>query len=82
MKTIAVMTMVFLPGTFLAALFAVPSLDWSGPKVITSNFWVYWAFTIPSTLVVLLDWTILSLDRPISRLIGNETPSHKVLRTD
>ncbi|KAH8767322.1 hypothetical protein F5883DRAFT_554810 [Diaporthe sp. PMI_573] len=79
MKTIAIMTMAFLPGTFLAALFAVPSLDWSGPKVITNNFWVYWAFTIPFTLVVFTIWYILSLDHPLKKLTDKARASRKTL---
>lgn len=71
MRTIDIMTMAFLPGTFLAALFAMPSLDRSGPKVITSNFWVHWAFTIPFTLVVFIAWRVLSLDRPLSDIIAH-----------
>lgn len=60
MKTIAVMTMAFLPATFFAALFAIPSLQWSQPgHVVQSNFWVYWAFTIPATLLVFLFWVLL-----------------------
>lgn len=56
MKTIALMTMLFLPGTFYAALFALPSLkfDDKAPGVVQDGFGLYWAFTIPSTLVVLL----------------------------
>jgi hypothetical protein len=56
MKTIAVMTMAFLPATFFAALFAVPSLQWTADKVVTEKFWVYWVFTIPMTLAVFLIW--------------------------
>ena len=58
MKTIAVMTMAFLPGTFFAALFALPSLQWDEPGVIRSNFWVYWAFTLPATLMVFATWLV------------------------
>lgn len=56
MKTIALMTMLFLPGTFYAALFALPSLkfDDKAPGVVQDGFGLYWAFTIPSTLMVLL----------------------------
>jgi hypothetical protein len=56
MKTIAVMTMIFLPGTFFAALFAVPSLRWDQPTVIGSRFWVYWTVTIPTTILVFIIW--------------------------
>lgn len=57
MKTIALMTMIFLPGTFYAALFALPSLNFdkdSRPGVIQDGFGLYWAFTAPSTLLVML----------------------------
>jgi hypothetical protein len=67
MKTIAVMTMVFLPGTFFAALFAVPSLQWDQPTVIQDNFWVYWAFTVPCTLCVILTWALFSYRDVIRR---------------
>jgi Mg2+ and Co2+ transporter CorA len=60
MKVIAIMTMIFLPGTFLAALFAVPSLDWKADTVVQDNFWVYWAFTIPFTIFVLVSWGLLT----------------------
>lgn len=56
MKAIAVMTMGFLPGTFLAALFALPTLQWDSSLVIQENFWVYWAFAIPSTVLVFGVW--------------------------
>ncbi|KAF2231457.1 hypothetical protein EV356DRAFT_535437 [Viridothelium virens] len=56
MKTIAIMTMGFLPATFVAALFAVPSLQWDQPTVIGSRFWVYWAITIPTTILVFIIW--------------------------
>jgi hypothetical protein len=58
MKTIAVMTMAFLPGTFFAALFAIPSLKWEEPDVVQDNFWVYWAFTLRFTALVFLVWTV------------------------
>lgn len=59
MKTIAIMTMLFLPGTFFAALFAMPVLKWDEPNVTQERFWVYWAFTLPATALVFLVWNIL-----------------------
>ncbi|KAI1428194.1 hypothetical protein F5Y12DRAFT_79492 [Xylaria sp. FL1777] len=56
MKSIAIMTMLFLPGTYFAALWAVPSLQWGQPDVIQSDFWLYWAFTVPSTLLIFVVW--------------------------
>lgn len=58
MKVIAIMAMVFLPGTFFAALFSVPSLQWDRVPVIQSNFWVYWVFTIPCTALIFCVWLI------------------------
>ncbi|KAK8094312.1 hypothetical protein PG997_000997 [Apiospora hydei] len=71
MKTVAVLTMAFLPATFFAALFAIPSLDWKAGaaaattadgsgSVIQSNFWVYWAFTLPATVLIFVIWLILN----------------------
>jgi hypothetical protein len=54
MKTIAVVTMTFLPATFIAVLFTVPSLKWGEPTVIGPDYWVYWAFTIPATFLVFI----------------------------
>ncbi|KAI1100756.1 hypothetical protein F4804DRAFT_34187 [Jackrogersella minutella] len=67
MKTVAIMTMAFLPATFFAALFSVPSLDWhSDDAVVQSNFWVYWAFTLPATAIVFALWFILD-----TRFVGD-----------
>ncbi|KAH7325694.1 hypothetical protein B0I35DRAFT_420974 [Stachybotrys elegans] len=59
MKTIAVLTTVFLPATFVATLFSMPSFDWDGssPRV-TASFWVYWAVAVPLTILVLVSWRI------------------------
>lgn len=59
MKAIAVLTMFFLPATFVAAFFAMPLFDWSaaqGSDVVSSRFWIYWVVTVPGTLVVLGLW--------------------------
>ncbi|KAI1770950.1 glycoside hydrolase family 31 protein [Hypoxylon cercidicola] len=61
MKTVAIMTMAFLPATFFAALFSVPSLDWRpdpGQNVVQPNFWIYWAFTLPATALVFGLWLL------------------------
>lgn len=54
MKTIAVMTMFFLPGTFFATLFAIPSLHWADDQVVSGRFWIYWGFTLPCMAVIIL----------------------------
>ncbi|MCJ1353429.1 MAG: hypothetical protein MMC33_003415 [Icmadophila ericetorum] len=59
MKTIAVLTTAFLPGTWVAAFFAVPLFNWNaGPdeQVLNGRFWVYWAVTLPLTAIVMGAW--------------------------
>jgi Mg2+ and Co2+ transporter CorA len=62
MKTIAVLGMFFLPGTFVAAIFAMPMFDWDGnTPIIKPGFKYYWAVTAPLTLFVLLSWALAML---------------------
>lgn len=56
MKTLAAVTVTFLPGTFVASLFAIPLFQWQATPVVSNRFWIYWAVTIPLTLVTLLVW--------------------------
>ncbi|PMD55753.1 uncharacterized protein K444DRAFT_482302, partial [Hyaloscypha bicolor E] len=61
MKAIAVLTMVFLPGTFFASLSAMPLFDWEASTtlhIMKSRSWIYWAVAIPSTILVLVFWRI------------------------
>jgi Mg2+ and Co2+ transporter CorA len=59
MKTISIMTMLFLPATYFAALFSMPTLQWGdASSVIRERFWIYWAFTIPTTCCVFLVWAV------------------------
>jgi Mg2+ and Co2+ transporter CorA len=53
MKSIAVLTMVFLPGTFFAALFAVPSMPAS-----VQHFGIYWAFSGGATALMFIFWAV------------------------
>lgn len=59
MMTIAAITMIFLPGTFVATFFAMPLLDWSAQHdkdVMNSRFWIYWAVMVPLTVTTVLVW--------------------------
>ena len=61
MKTIAAVTIVFLPGTFIAALFAMPLFQWDAvgdSKIVSNRFWIYWAVTVPLTFLTLLVWVL------------------------
>jgi hypothetical protein len=88
MKTVAIMTMVFLPATFYAALFAVPSLQWDKPSIIGDRFWIYWAVTIPTTILVLVVWFAISHRDEIwervsqkSRKTGEKLDGEKLMAT-
>lgn len=61
MKTLAAVTVAFLPGTFVAAFFAMPLFQWdaaSDGMVVSKRFWVYWAVTIPLTVLTLVVWVL------------------------
>jgi hypothetical protein len=61
MKALAVVTAIFLPGTFVATVFSMPLLDWKIAKsIILSNAAVYWTVTIPVTLVTILTYVVWS----------------------
>lgn len=60
MKTLAAVTVFFLPGTFVAAFFSMPLFRWnteaSGNSIVSKQMWVYWAVTLPLTFVTLSLW--------------------------
>lgn len=58
MKTIAVITMAFLPASFVATLFAMPMFSWNDAqdRIISREFWIYWSVEIPLTITVFLAW--------------------------
>ena len=61
MKTLAIVTVLFLPGTFVSALFAVPLFQWDASgkdRVISGRLWIYWAIAIPLTLMIFIPWAI------------------------
>ncbi|KAI1478425.1 hypothetical protein F4774DRAFT_419463 [Daldinia eschscholtzii] len=68
MKVIAIMTMIFLPGMFFASLFSVPLLHWDEERVVGNNFWVYWAFTIPSTVLIVTLWFFITQQKRMGKL--------------
>ncbi|KAK4223047.1 hypothetical protein QBC38DRAFT_447737 [Podospora fimiseda] len=53
MKAIAVLTMTFLPATYIASLFATPGINSANPSQK-----IYWAVTIPLTAFVLGIWAV------------------------
>jgi hypothetical protein len=55
----------------------MPLFTWANPVIITSRFWLYWAVTIPLTIIVLAIWTcyllwISALQRKEEKIIQTE----------
>jgi len=65
MKVIAVVTMCFLPGTFVASIFSIPLFDWDTENrrsMYRQEFWlprfkVYLAVTLPLMALTFAIWT-------------------------
>ncbi|KAH9892131.1 hypothetical protein F4778DRAFT_326249 [Xylariomycetidae sp. FL2044] len=55
MKTISIVTLTFLPPTFICAIFSMSffNYDTDSGWTLSDQFWVYWAFAIPVTVTVL-----------------------------
>ncbi|KAF9888166.1 hypothetical protein FE257_009161 [Aspergillus nanangensis] len=66
MMTIAVLTMVYLPGSFVSGLFGTNFFDFNGGPHeswgMSPSVWIYWAVTVPLTLVTFLLWRFVDLD--------------------
>ncbi|KNG45209.1 hypothetical protein DDE82_001768 [Stemphylium lycopersici] len=65
MRTIAVVTMAFLPPTFLSAVFSMSFFNYTPPQdgrsgewSISEKFWIYWAFAVPLTALTLGIWVL------------------------
>jgi hypothetical protein len=66
MKTLAFVTTIFLPLSFVASLFSIPVFDWqassedgsSDHSVVSSRFWIYWVVSIPLTAATLVGWRL------------------------
>ena len=62
MKTIAVATLVFLPGTFVSAIFSTGIFNFQAseppnePKTISKYGWIYLLSCILSTIITLVAW--------------------------
>ncbi|KAH8746302.1 hypothetical protein F5882DRAFT_422864 [Hyaloscypha sp. PMI_1271] len=59
MRSIALLTMVFLPGTFFASVFSMTFFNWGGSNgaaVVSSQIWIYVLFTVCFTLLTVGTW--------------------------
>jgi hypothetical protein len=57
-KSIAVLTMVFLPATFISAVFSTTFFNFGedGTWEVSPKQWIYWATTIPATILSVFVW--------------------------
>ncbi|TAQ88905.1 hypothetical protein B7494_g2752 [Chlorociboria aeruginascens] len=71
MKTIAAMTLIFLPATFISSFFSMTFFDWHAApgEGIVESIWVYFAVAIPLTIVVILCWILWT--RKSRQKVGN-----------
>ena len=71
MKTLAFITALFLPGTYIATLFSMSMFQWqaspseslssssaSAADTLSNKFWIYWATTVPLTIAVIVGWRL------------------------
>jgi hypothetical protein len=87
MKSIALLTMVILPGTFISTLFAIPLFNWdaeSWREVPKARFWFYWALTIPLTIFSVAAWLVWQkvyerTGRSLDKAARGEVPNSKIL---
>jgi hypothetical protein len=64
MKILAFISALFLPGSFVAAIFSMSMFDWqhgggagdSGNRVVSGRFWIFWVIAVPLTMITLLGW--------------------------
>ena len=72
MKTIAIMTMIFLPTTAVATFFSMTMFNWSaegGSHLETKWLWVFFAVAVPLTALTLLGWYLWA--RRYERLVSS-----------
>ncbi|CAF3616058.1 hypothetical protein SNK03_003900 [Fusarium graminearum] len=82
MKTIAFVTLAFLPGTFISALFSMSFFnvdDDTGQWTVSNKIWMYWAIAIPVTLITSGLWLLWQRCFPPA-WVGEEEESANSLR--
>ncbi|KAF4546674.1 Mg2+ transporter protein CorA-like/Zinc transport protein [Lasiodiplodia theobromae] len=60
MKTIAVMTLVYVPGSYIATIFGMNFFDYSETEglVLSHMFWLYWVLVVILTAITVGTWLI------------------------
>ncbi|KAJ2992509.1 hypothetical protein NUW58_g2150 [Xylaria curta] len=82
MKSIAFVTLTFLPPTFVSAIFSMSFFNYSPESgwAVSDKFWVYWVVAVPITIATTLLWHCL---RPYSASdspkIGERRPTRFIV---
>lgn len=60
MKIISLLGAVFLPGAYLASVFSMTFFNFQNntDPVVSNKFWIYWAVTVPVTMVITAIWYV------------------------
>ncbi|KAK7178575.1 hypothetical protein PSPO01_15374 [Paraphaeosphaeria sporulosa] len=63
MRAIAVVTMAFLPPTFISAIFSMSFFNYAPAQgneaarwSVSNKLWIYWAFAVPLTCITMATW--------------------------
>ncbi|KAK7906367.1 hypothetical protein PG985_016373 [Apiospora marii] len=79
MKTIATLTLIFLPPTFISTIFSMSffNVDAETGWKVSNRFWVYWAFAVPMTLLTTGLWYHWQRRFSQTRVHGNQTSPYE-----
>lgn len=60
MKTLAVVTLVYLPCTTVSSVLAMPLFDWDADdqSIVNPRIWVFFVFAIPLTITTIIIWRL------------------------
>jgi hypothetical protein len=89
MKTIAVLTLVFLPAAGIGTVFSMPffNVDFQNHSTntleVARSFWIFWIITVPITAALFFGWWWWSLHRAKNRGVDRKgasesKPSHPI----
>ena len=78
MKTIAILTMVLLPGTAVASLFSMNMFNWragAGEQIASRWIWVYFVIAVPLTGLTLAAWWLWTRNKSsrVNNTLGNSS---------
>jgi hypothetical protein len=59
MKIISLLGAIFFPGAYLASVFSMTFFNFQNEEnYVSSGFWIYWAVTIPITMLIVGIWYV------------------------